>query len=1670
MNTEAIDSDTFHVIKPDTHYQPLINAIPLWVRQAAPHRRSALRNSAALLPASLKGATANQHAEMKSLIARHAASQNRLDEALSRLQNPGDFAAPLLETAIQKRFGLTLDVRNTWLRLYIPDHLPWLRMKSGAARTWTVSLLEGALHNFEASETGPQAFEPASSYISAPGPNEQFSTLTHIADKMPITAFTQLCRELDIGRQYREYLEDNLGISNPVAAALLRSKAHESQSAALTTALHMAQMQKLLSVDSHRQILDLLDARAAPDLHGHDLTLLNARLTGILLFAPDLERTRDVQKVVVYLPDDPAHPIKEYASSAAFAEELTRRLREPDYQTFFSRFIDHADRGQFFAQLNNQLAPLTWHPTQRGDSRPSWREQPNPRPSLRINATVIQGNLQTHLYQRKLDKILNDARVLAVATATVDQQARWALWDSFTEIASTLLNIAAFIALPFVPFLGELMLAYTAYQLLDDTFEGVIDWAEGQGREAIGHFIGVVESAVQLGTFAVGGTLVVGELSARLPNASRRFFERFNPVKRPNGDTRYWLPDLKPYEQSIKPPAQTKPEASGLHQHQGKTLLPLDDTCYAVTQDSRNGQYRIEHPSRPEAYQPRLQHNDAGAWQTELDQPQTWNQATLLRRSGPDVQRVPATQRDRLLLISDCDENALRKAHVNQERLPPLFADTLKRFNIDEDIQTFIDQMNSDHPDDYLQADLLTQLELLQESRHWPRGRGLRLSDDVGTPLWQSNLRDLPALELVVTKLEGGDLLKTLLMMLPESETKALMGEPFDAPAPRLEARTRHLRQTLSQLARDKRQHLFDQRYRRLEQGADALTQKIMDADSLPRSIAQALLDGATDTERQQLKRGTLSPRLTEQAWEAGLQVRLTRAYEGLELQSNANNADTQMLALHTLEQLPGWSGRLRLEVRHYSPDGSLIDSVGAADAPTRKIMVLRAEGDHQAFDDTGDELSGGEPFYDCLLRAMPDSERAALNLRIGEGEKLRLSIRDHALARDALRSLLAQQPKYKPTYDPTVMRLLGGTDGYNHMPRNTPSLSERAGVLFPHLSPGQLESFVERLQRHPTGPRAELTRMMNQYTQLHSTLSAWGDAIPQRFPNTGIALTYEQIVVQRAIRLRFMHDLINLWRMQETIPDAEEYFVDFRFIQPIIGELPVLDTEFSCVRQLTLEGHPATRGVHDFLRSFTGMQRMALRNFNLGRLPDNLAQTSQIQELILSECAITLTPQSHVVLANLTRLTTLDLYKNPLELVPSVENMPALNYLDVSQTGISSFPDGLLTRPLLRTALLNGNTIAQLPAEVFELPSVIQDGIDLGNNPLDTTDLERIKQHFLHTLGDFGVSAADTDIQRVQTLYPLMDREEASHFIYLLPGDLAEGREALTRLEAELATLESELAAWTADVPALHPRSQQPFTAQQLQIEHLSRDEFRQQLLRCWRREVESDDFSDLMHPGFQLTLDTQVTGNLPRVKADFKHVSLMFLESSHGLTGGVPGFLESFPNLKALTLHQFDLDHLPSAIFTMGKLRSLNLAECTISLSQDTALELAQMSQLEFIDLSNNPLILAPDVSQMPQLTTLLLDSTGISELPAGLRQLKHLEMVDLGNNAIVDVPHDILEWPQEFSENIDLQGNPFSRASLQLLISYFRLTSVDFGIDAVIENAELEVSSSGDSAVDE
>lgn len=112
---------------------------------------------------------------------------------------------------------------------------------------------------------------------------------------------------------------------------------------------------------SHDAVLNLLhNGHAAhngcPPLVAHELLIMDCRLTGIVLFAPDLEASREVVPLIAYIPDDPQTPVKHYPSSAAFMQSLVARLRATDYQQFFSRFVRHEDAAVFLPTSTNASA------------------------------------------------------------------------------------------------------------------------------------------------------------------------------------------------------------------------------------------------------------------------------------------------------------------------------------------------------------------------------------------------------------------------------------------------------------------------------------------------------------------------------------------------------------------------------------------------------------------------------------------------------------------------------------------------------------------------------------------------------------------------------------------------------------------------------------------------------------------------------------------------------------------------------------------------------------------------------------------------------------------------------------------------------------------------------------------------------------------------------------------------------------------------------------------------------------------------------------------------------------------------------------------------------------------------------------------------------------------
>lgn len=110
--------------------------------------------------------------------------------------------------------------------------------------------------------------------------------------------------------------------------------------------------------------------------------------------------------------------------------------------------------------MNERLSKVTWHPAAPGSNLPSWRETAVDKPDLQFSVTRLEddrrgafdGDLWRYCYQQTLNKILNDAREIAISTSYVDRMARWAWWDNLEKMLSDILNVALLVVTPLCRF------------------------------------------------------------------------------------------------------------------------------------------------------------------------------------------------------------------------------------------------------------------------------------------------------------------------------------------------------------------------------------------------------------------------------------------------------------------------------------------------------------------------------------------------------------------------------------------------------------------------------------------------------------------------------------------------------------------------------------------------------------------------------------------------------------------------------------------------------------------------------------------------------------------------------------------------------------------------------------------------------------------------------------------------------------------------------------------------------------------------------------------------------------------------------------------------------------------------------------------------------------------
>ncbi|WP_330207629.1 NEL-type E3 ubiquitin ligase domain-containing protein [Pseudomonas sp. AM14(2022)] len=1173
---------TAHLVSPDVsvHYQTIEKAIPAWLRASSAKRVNELQLHRLKLPAWYQEVSDAEHLRLQQQMENAWKAQNQVDKALSSLQDVYAFAKPLLQQALRQRFGVEDDVENTWLRLYAPVNSAWWAHDfAGATTSRTVSLLDAALHNFAWDEV----FSPDSEFITRPDANGHF-TVRPLKHKLSIEQFKSLCRELNIGARYEQHLNEFLGSGNRVARQVLQYRVIFSQKSTLSVCAQLALAKKDIDRDAYEVIQGMLDDRRNLRWRGrainyYNLAMMDTALTGITLIAPDVDTANAPVPVIAYVPHDPEHPLKQYPSALDFMAELTRQLRDRDaagsYQRFFSQFVNHQQRGHFFAGLNARLSNVKWHAVPPGTNLPSWRETPVDHPDLRFRLTKVQddrdtrytGSLWTYFYQQKLNKIFNDAREIAISTEYADRMARWAWWDNLGKILSDIFNVALLVVTPLVPGLGELMLAYTTYQLLDGVFEGIVDMAEGHLAEAGEQAIGVLQSIVQLGAFAAGASL--GRV-ARVKLSS--FVEGLKPVQLADGQTRLWNPDLAPYrlpEQTLSSPA--RPDAYGVHTLGDKQLLRLDQHLFEVTKDPVSGKHRLRHPRRPRAYAPTLAHNADGAWVCETENPRLWDGRKLLRRIGHRTDGFSDAQLEHMRLLTGTDEDMLRRMHVDNTPPPPLLSDTLDRLGPARPVQP-------------------------------------------------------------------------------------------DAPL------------------------------------SPAASQVMVDCPQLTPVLAERVVSHARPLEQQQATTQRRLPlRLRTTAREVQFELQSVRAAQGLQ-QEALSNIDSERLILGALRHYSDTFGALRIEIREGTFDGELRCEAGAAVAERIRVLVRVAADRYQVRDGANLPIHPASGLYEAILQAINHDGRSALGYRTDDIEPFKQWIIARTQAPSERRTLLASPP-IRPIAEYNTLFLVRGPG----LSRNAATLEQRIQDLHPHFSPSEVEAFANALTERGE-PLKAIEEHENELDELRVIVHRWRYQQPQTwgpgsqgFRDGGGLHIYESLL--DCFERRNAH-LGNRADPSAYALDLSRELLSTN-LETWWAKRPPLKKFLDKVTLLNLDNARFSPDANGLLKDFPNVVELSAKYCELTRLPDRIGTTMRrLERLRLNNNHIVLDRAAVERLGNLTYLEVLRMDDNPLGLSPDLSRMPRLKVVALKNTGLTTWPDGILAKPRPRGLLLDlrGNPLTVIP------------------------------------------------------------------------------------------------------------------------------------------------------------------------------------------------------------------------------------------------------------------------------------------------------------------------------------------------------------------------------------
>ena len=912
------------------------------------------------LPAWLSQAPASVRADFRSSLISANHSRHDLKALLDKIQSPETFARPRLHEHLQSWFFGFIEDENAILsREWKNHHL--LGLIKNHAKTTRQTLLEAALQNFEASEVEVGGMEAGTAIFNVTKFGEVPSTIC-------AASFARFCRKLDLGGQYLKHisnvLEPTTGTPRGSAADQVLRVFRAQAQHAFGVALHIAYMRKQVTPRQHLQLHSLQRSGNHMAITYSHLTLNNVVLPNVLV----IKASSIGIPFMLYTPEDLSEPFRQHTSMDDLQQRLAERLLNPAYQAFFKPLVPLQHQGNLLNAI----------PAHMGE--PSVIMNPITYPAsleATVSLTTIRRDLFKAIARQRITQIKNDARTVAVPTADADLMSRQKRLQGYLDLGKSVLFFAA----SFIPIVGQVMLVVTAVQVLNTVYEGFAAWSRGDSDEALNDLLDLVDTAA-MAVATAGVTRTVG------------FGARLVKVRVRNKGWRLWSADLKPYRHPDPLPDHLVADSQGLYKHGQQHYLKLDDHPHAVRRSPDGQQWELSHPNVQDAYSPALLSNGVGGWRQAHEAPGDWDDLKLIKRLGPDAANITQPKVEPILLLSGADKAGLREVHQDMLRPPPLLRDTVKHFNLDQEINDF--NLERAEGTSVTAHSPNIQFHLLTSLPEWPTHSVLKIVGEQQQTVMSHGTGPVE-ININEARFRKGELLHAVEEQMPQTEFNKLLLDWY----PEYFTKVENVAMRLEQQAKEQKQRLLSSL---TAPGEAAVTPTETDIRALMPQLSKSHLEEMEFTlspaeQRSLQQHKSLTPLSRWEAEQYDAAAQTSRAQSGVFLDSMSGR-DNVPLTLCSLERLPGWPSSRRIEVYDGSREGTLLGSIGPADARVTHTLVRQGEL-YTRLDAKGQPSSSLNGLPETLEQTLSEPERTALLERSG-ADSLKQAIQQSSVSHTA--------------------------------------------------------------------------------------------------------------------------------------------------------------------------------------------------------------------------------------------------------------------------------------------------------------------------------------------------------------------------------------------------------------------------------------------------------------------------------------------------------------------------------------------------------------------------------------------------------------------------------------------------------------------------------------------